>query len=171
MLQRVAGCCGVSHRCLVCCSVLQCVAVCCSVLHRVAVSYRVSMLCSVLQYIIGCVAESAGLTAYVSLVYSSVQQCVAMRCSVLQSGAVYCSVSWPHSLCRWDLLLFVSLPLHPWCVAVCCSMLHYVAVCCSMLQCAHHGLRHVHRVRLHSLLYCVALLTIFIFIFIFIFIV
>ena len=44
-----------------------------------------------------------------------VPQCVAVRCSVLQSVAACCSV-------------FCS-------VAVCCNMLQYVAVCCSILQC------------------------------------
>jgi len=45
-------------------------------------------------------------------------QCVVLCCSVMQSGAVYCS----------------ALQRVESCVAACCSVLQRVAACCSVLQ-------------------------------------
>ena len=81
---------------------MQYIAICCSLLHCVAVP-RIYMRSD-------------------PIMCSSVEQCVAVRCSALQYVAICCSVVSCAAVCSQ-------------CVAMCCSVLQCVAVCCSMLQC------------------------------------
>jgi len=85
-----AVCCSVLQRVAVCCSVLQCAAVCCNVLVCVAVCHRHNQRLYPRRW-----HRSHA---------STMLQCVAVCCSVLQ------------------------------CVAVCCSVLQRVAACCSVPQ-------------------------------------
>jgi len=83
------------------CSMLQYVVVCCSVLHCSRADC-----CSVSQYGV-----------------SSLEQCVAVCCSVSQSVAVCSNVLQYGAVCCSALQ----------CVAVCCSVLQIFAMCCSGL--------------------------------------
>ena len=116
---------------------VQCVAVYCIVLQRVAAC------CSVLRHVaarcsVWCVYSSMTTLHMLGLkfppfyfdvkglgIHSSVLQCVALCCSVLQFVTVRCS-----ELCCSVMCMFRHPFQHG---AACCSMLQHVAVCCSGL--------------------------------------
>jgi len=92
--------------------------------------------------------EDEAAAVYVSdAVWYSVLQCIAVRCSVLQSlkcimedeaAAVYASVAACYSLgaeCCSVLQRVAACCSVLQCVAACFSVLQCVAVCCSVLQC------------------------------------
>jgi len=69
----------------------------------------------------------------------------AVRCSVLQCGAVSIHESHPPTcLCCSVMQCFAACCSVLQCVAVCCSVLQCVAVCCSVLQCVAVGVHESH---------------------------
>jgi len=113
-------------------SVLQCVAVCYNVC--VAMSSRLArrFLGNVSYKVLQCVAVWCSVLQC-GAVCCSVVQCVAVWCSVLQCGAVCCNVmsSRLARRCLANVSYEVRSVLQ--CVAVCCNVC--LAVCCSVLQC------------------------------------
>ena len=118
------------------CSVLQCVAVCCSVLQCVAV--RIPCCCSCLLTSrsdggLQWVAEWCSALQYVAVRVTYGCSCLVLHkvmvcCSVLQSGAVRCSVL----QCVYRMVARV---FSHHAVMVYCRVMQCVAVWCSALQC------------------------------------
>ena len=77
----------------VCCSVLQCVAVCCSVLQCVAACCSVLQCVALFSVVLSQGLEFDGLPLYGVPPFLLVQRvAVSVRCSVLRSAAVCCSM-------------------------------------------------------------------------------
>jgi len=124
-----------------------CIAVCCSVLRCVAALRCVKVCCGV---VIGGVISSVCMghvqhvnESYTMYGWSSVLQCVVVRCSVLRCVAMCCSVLWCVAVLQccgwWSHVQYVVSRVQ--CVAVCCSVLQCVAVqyVVSRVQCENES--------------------------------